>query len=79
MAGPGDKAVTTKDQDHGRLRASESEREQVVGALQAAFVQGRLTEDEFEARMAQVPKPPAVWSSGRCRPEAGRPSTWGAA
>lgn len=41
-----------KSRDRGRLRASDSEREQVIGALQAAFVQGRLTQDEHDARAA---------------------------
>jgi hypothetical protein len=43
-------------QDHGqgRVRASHADREQVVGALQAAFVQGRLTQDELGARAGQV-------------------------
>jgi len=53
-AGPGDKAVTGKNQDRGRLRASDSEREQVAGALQAAFVQGRLTQEELSARVEQT-------------------------
>jgi len=53
-AGPGDKAVTGKNRDRGRLRASDSEREQVAGALQAAFVQGRLTHEELSARVEQT-------------------------
>ena len=53
-AGPGDKAVTGKSRDRGRLRASDSEREQVAGALQAAFVQGRLTQEELSARVEQT-------------------------
>ena len=38
----------------GNLRASHADREQVIGALKAAFVQGRLTEDEVDARAGQV-------------------------
>ena len=53
-AGPGDKAVIGKNRDRGRLRASDSEREQVAGALQAAFVQGRLTQEELSARVEQT-------------------------
>jgi uncharacterized protein DUF1707 len=34
----------------GRLRASDADREQVIGALKDAFVQGRLTRDELGAR-----------------------------
>ena len=39
---------------HGRWRASHADREQVVGALQAAFVQGRLTADELDERIGQA-------------------------
>jgi hypothetical protein len=38
----------------GRWRASHADREQVVGALQAAFVQGRLTADELDERVGQA-------------------------
>jgi hypothetical protein len=38
----------------GHLRASHAEREQVVDALQAAFVQGRLTADELDERVGQA-------------------------
>ncbi len=38
----------------GHLRASHADREQVVGTLKAAFVQGRLTKDEFDARIGQA-------------------------
>ncbi len=34
----------------GRLRASDADREQVIDALKAAFVQGRLTKDELDMR-----------------------------
>jgi hypothetical protein len=37
-------------------------RYQVIGYLQAAKEQGRLTEDELEARTAHVPAAPSVWS-----------------
>ena len=37
-------------QPSGRLRASDADREQVIGVLKVAFVQGRLTKDEFDAR-----------------------------
>ena len=36
------------------LRASHAEREQVIGLLQAAFVQGRLTKDEFDLRVGRA-------------------------
>jgi hypothetical protein len=38
----------------GRLRASHADREQVIGVLKAAFVQGRLTSDEFGLRVGQA-------------------------
>jgi hypothetical protein len=38
----------------GLLRTSRADREHVVGVLQVAFVQGRLTQDEFEARIGQA-------------------------
>lgn len=37
-----------------RLIASQTDRGQVLDALKAAFVQGRLTKDEFEQRVGQV-------------------------
>jgi hypothetical protein len=38
----------------GLLRTSRADREHVVGVLQVAFVQGRLAQDEFEARIGQT-------------------------
>jgi len=38
----------------GHLRASHIDREHAVGMLRAAFVQGRLTKDEFDARVGQA-------------------------
>ena len=38
----------------GYLRASHADREQVIGVLKAAFVQGRLTKDELDARAGQA-------------------------
>ena len=38
----------------GHLRASHADREQVIGTLKAAFVQGGLTKDEFDARIGQA-------------------------
>ncbi len=53
MAGPGDE-MAAGSAGRGRLRASHADREQVIGTLKAAFVQGRLTEDEFDARVGQA-------------------------
>jgi hypothetical protein len=38
----------------GHLRASHADREQVIGTLKAAFVQGMLAKDEFDARVSQA-------------------------
>ena len=38
----------------GPLRASHADREQAIGVLKAAFIQGRLTKDEFDLRVGQV-------------------------
>ncbi len=37
-----------------RLRASRADHERVIGLLKAAFVQGRLARDEFDARVGQA-------------------------
>jgi hypothetical protein len=50
MTGPADEIAAGQ----GRLRASHADREQVVGDLQAAFVQGRLTADELDERVGQA-------------------------
>ena len=50
MTGPADEIAARQ----GRLRASHTDREQVVGALQAAFVQGRLTADELDERVGRA-------------------------
>ena len=39
---------------HSRLRVSQGEREQVVGVLKAAFVQGRLGKEEFDLRVEKA-------------------------
>jgi hypothetical protein len=39
---------------HGRLLASDADREQVIDTLKAAFVQGLLTKDELELRVGQT-------------------------
>jgi hypothetical protein len=37
-----------------RLRASDADREHVIDMLKAAFVHGRVTKDEFDARVGQA-------------------------
>jgi hypothetical protein len=53
VTGPGN-AMATPAGGHGRMRASDADREQVVDVLKAAFVQGRLLKDELDARAAQA-------------------------
>jgi DUF1707 SHOCT-like domain len=53
MAGPGnEKAAALVGCSH--LRASHADREQVIDTVKAAFVQGRLTRDEFGERIGQA-------------------------
>jgi len=50
MAGPGD-GLLAAPAGGGRFRASDADRDQVIDVLKTAFVQGRLTKDEFDARV----------------------------
>src|SRR5580693_6319236 len=50
MTGPADEIAAGQ----GRWRASRADRDQVVDALKAAFVQGRLTADELDERAGQA-------------------------
>lgn len=53
MATPGhEKTVAVAGRGH--LRASHADREQMIDTLKAAFVQGRLTKDEFDARVGRA-------------------------
>ena len=49
--GPGDQVAAA---GRGRLRTSHADREQVIDTLKAAFVQGRLAKDEFDARVGHA-------------------------
>jgi Domain of unknown function (DUF1707) len=53
MAGPRDEIAAAAG-GHGHLLASHADREQVIGTLKAAFVQGRLAKDEFSLRAGQA-------------------------
>ncbi len=53
MAKPGDQ-MAEGTVGRARLWASDANREQVIDTLKAAFVQGRLTKDEFELRVGQT-------------------------
>jgi len=50
MTGPGGEMVG----GHGGMRASRAEREQAIEVLKAAFVQERLTKDEFDVRAGEA-------------------------
>ena len=56
VAGPGDE-IAAGTGGRGHLRASRADREQVIGTLKAAFVQGRLVKDEFDLRVGQALAP----------------------
>ena len=56
MAGPEDE-IAAGTGSRGHLRASHADREQVIGTLKAAFVQGRLVKDEFDLRVGQALAP----------------------
>ena len=48
--GPEDRAAA----GHGQFRAADADREHMIDTLKAAFVQGRLTKDELDARAGQA-------------------------
>ena len=52
MAEPRDQMPAAAGRGH--LRASQADREQVIGVLKAAFVQGMLAKDEFALRVGQA-------------------------
>jgi hypothetical protein len=49
-----ERAAGRASRSRSRLRASNADREQVVDTLKEAFVQGRLTKDEFDSRVAHA-------------------------
>ena len=53
MVGPGDE-LAPRAGGHGHLRASDSDRAQVIDNLKAAYVDGLVTKDEFDARVSQA-------------------------
>ena len=53
MAEPGDE-MAAGAAGRGHLRASNADRDQVISLLKPAFVQGRLTKDEFDLRVGQA-------------------------
>jgi Domain of unknown function (DUF1707) len=53
MSVPGDESPARLP-GRGYMRASHADRDRVIDALQDAFVQGRLTKDEFDSRLDQA-------------------------
>ena len=53
VAGPGDE-MAAENRGRGELRASHADREQVINTLKAAFIEGMLSKDEFDQRVAQT-------------------------
>ena len=53
MAGSGDE-IAPREGGHDHLRASDSDRAQVIENLKAAYVYGLVTKDEFDARVSQT-------------------------
>src|SRR5215470_16378132 len=53
MVGPGDE-LAPRAGSHGHMRASDSDRAQVIDNLKAAYVDGLVTKDEFDARVSQA-------------------------
>ena len=53
LAGPGDERATGSA-SRGHLRTSHADREQVIGALKAAFATGMLDKDEFDRRVGRA-------------------------
>jgi DNA-binding beta-propeller fold protein YncE len=51
--GPGDEQAAG-ELGRGHLRASHADRERVIAAHKAAFIQGRLTKDEFDSRVGRA-------------------------
>jgi hypothetical protein len=53
-AEPGNGKTPAAAADRSQLRASHADRERVIAMLKVAFVQGRLTKDELDARAGQT-------------------------
>jgi hypothetical protein len=54
IAGPGDEIAAPEGRGRDEIRASDADREQVIGTLKAAFVQGMLAKDEFDQRLGRA-------------------------
>jgi len=54
MTGPGAETAAPENRGRGEFRASHADREQVINTLKAAFIEGMLSKDEFDQRVAQA-------------------------
>jgi Domain of unknown function (DUF1707) len=54
ISGPGDKTGAAQGRGRGDLRASHADREQLIEVLKTAFVEDRLTKDEFDLRVGRA-------------------------
>ena len=54
MTGEPEEQMAAAATRRSHLRASDADREHVIDMLKAAFVQGRVTKDEFDARVGQA-------------------------
>ena len=54
VTGPGDEMAAAENRGRGELRASHADREQVIGTLKTAFVEGMLAKDEFDLRIGRA-------------------------
>jgi Domain of unknown function (DUF1707) len=58
LTGPVDQTAAAPDvYSHGRMRTSRADREQAIDTLKVAYVQGRLTKDEFDERLGRALAP----------------------
>jgi Domain of unknown function (DUF1707) len=82
MAGPGDE-IAAPTAGSGQFRASQADREQAIEVLKSAFVEDRLTKDEFDLRVGQAlasrthAELAAVTSDLRAWPDAAEPAAAG--
>ena len=58
VTGPADQtAAASASYSHGRMRTSRADREPAIDTLKVAYVQGRLTKDEFDERLGRALAP----------------------
>jgi len=58
LTGPADQTAAAPDgYSNGRMRTSRADREQAIDALKVAYIQGRLTKDEFDERLGRALAP----------------------